>query len=334
MMDEQVEGTSSKKLNWRAENKKVAKQKVLDSIPTLELDCLSNKVPPNILHEIPHFYHPNWNESCEQYFVSNEERNESFGDTHSDEENEFLGICAPSNPGVLIEQKDIFGQLQVVETLDGIKLMESEKVPIFILCPRYKTEDKVASAHADILHLEKILSKYSKAKGTSSKGVRGKKKTGFCERYATIGAHARRGGRGISVSNPDKIKCCAESLNHLKKMVKRMEHFGTMVLPFGLLSTLRTIRQSVNDTVSLTSLTDGEERIWASLATSYNYMSPAHVDDDAFLTALTVSYVPELKMHQRYYYCNNLHELPILHVTCVFLKLGLLLVCVRVTSFF
>jgi hypothetical protein len=40
----------------------------------------------------------------------------------------------------------------------------------------------------------------------------------------------------------------------------------------------------VNDTLSLTSTTGGEECIWASLATSYNYMSPAHVDDDAFLT--------------------------------------------------
>jgi hypothetical protein len=45
-------------------------------------------------------------------------------------------------------------------------------------------------------------------------------------------------------------------------------------------------------------------------------MSPAHVDDDAFLTAITVSYVPQHSLHKKYFYSKNLHELPIACYMC------------------
>jgi hypothetical protein len=117
-----------------------------------------------------------------------------------------------------------------------------------------------------------------------------------------VGVKARRGGTGIAVTDPTKFKCCTESINHLKSMVRRMEFFGKYVFPFGLLSTIKDVRASVNDAASLTSTTGGEDRIWASVATSYNYMSPAHVDDDAFLTAITVSFVPKDYRNNKFFY--------------------------------
>jgi hypothetical protein len=292
----------------------------LDSIPTVEVDPNSTKILPNTLESIPHFYHPKWSQCREEYQYSTDEScSRVFSkDADSESENEFQGMCAPSNPSVLIEQKNIFGQLQVINTFDGVKLMETDTVPIFILLPRKIINDQNINAHADVMHLEKILSRYSKKK----KNIRGKKKTGYCECYATIGAHARRGSRGMAVTDPSKIKCCQDSLNHLVQITKRMEFFGQQVLPFGLMSTIKEMRKSVNDTLSLTSSMGGEERIWASLATSYNYMSPAHVDDDAFLTALTVSYVPYIYRFKKYLYKDHINDLPVACYMC-FPELGI-----------
>jgi hypothetical protein len=82
-------------------------------------------------------------------------------------------------------------------------------------------------------------------------------------------------------------------------MIARMQFFAKAVFPFGLMSMIRDVRKSVNNEVMLTSLTGGKAKIWASIAMSYNYMSPAHVDDDAFLTALTVSFTPEVNLNKK-----------------------------------
>jgi hypothetical protein len=320
MMDDRLDNVQKQEYSWRTQKKKDAKQKKIDSIPSVEVDPTSLKITPNVLEKIPHFYHPNWTDCREQYSDTFSKKQDSDAVLDADDEEEFQGISAPSNPAVLIEQKNIFGknQLQVINTLHGSKLMETDTVPIFILLPRKMIDDQHVNAHADVQHLKKILSRYSKKK----KDSRGEKKTGFCNSYATIGAHARRGGRGMSVTDASKIKCCQESFNHLNQLTKRMEFFGKQVLPFGLLSTIKDVRQSVNDTMSLTSTTGGEERIWASLATSYNYMSPAHVDDDAFLTVLTVSYVPYIFRNKKYFYKDHINDLPVACYMC-FPELGI-----------
>jgi hypothetical protein len=97
-------------------------------------------------------------------------------------------------------------------------------------------------------------------------------------------------------------------------MIKRTEFFAQCVLPFGLLSTLQDIRASVGDKASLRSLSGGYEGIWASVATSYNYMSPSHVDLDAFLSAITVSYVPYVSRHRKHFYKGK--DLPIAAYMC------------------
>jgi hypothetical protein len=97
-------------------------------------------------------------------------------------------------------------------------------------------------------------------------------------------------------------------------MIGRMEFFAMQVFPFGLMSVIKDVRASVGDEVSLTSHTGGKDRIWASIAASYNYISPAHVDNDAFMTALTVSYVPELYCRRKY--CYKGKDLPIAVYMC------------------
>jgi hypothetical protein len=41
--------------------------------------------------------------------------------------------------------------------------------------------------------------------------------------------------------------------------------------------------------------------MWSSLATTFNYIAPAHIDEDSFLSALVVSYVPKNLKHLRHY---------------------------------
>jgi hypothetical protein len=89
-------------------------------------------------------------------------------------------------------------------------------------------------------------------------------------------------------------------------MLNRMKHLAKMYLPFGLMSSLREMKLLTKDNHSFS----GEhsyDNVWASVATSFNYISPAHVDKDAFFSCLTVSYVP--KGHSGKY--NYAKDLPI-----------------------
>jgi hypothetical protein len=216
-IDGKISNFDQAKYKWSVDKKKNKKSKVMDSIASIELAPNSIKIAPNALEKIPHFYHPNWSECSEKYMnepLSTRPPKDTTEVLSDDEENEFQGVSAPSNPSVLIEQKRIFGknQLQVIDTFDGAKLMEhgSNTVPVFILVPRHMINSQNINAHSDVMHLGKVLSRYSKQtktkSGTTSTGERGEKKTGFCERFASIGAHARRGGTGLSVTDASKIK--------------------------------------------------------------------------------------------------------------------------------
>jgi hypothetical protein len=166
-------------LAWRKRQKKDAKDKVLNSIPTIVLQAKTRTYKQEDLLNIPHFFHPNWNDCHEEYFGRPKQKSDD-SDDDSFEENQFYGHTAPGNPEKIINMENILGKLQVVDTLDGAKLLETRSnLPIIILCPRKLIDDQDVKANSDVLHLDTILSKYSKLiKGrtgeTISKG-RGKK---------------------------------------------------------------------------------------------------------------------------------------------------------------
>ena len=140
----------------------------------------------------------------------------------------------------------------------------------------------------EIKHQEKAL--YKLVRGiTLTK--RGKSKDAVYSHYATLGAHARRGSHGISYKViKAKLK---RDFNVVIKMVKKGEHCANNVLPHSVISALKrtqTLFQwSCLQSAEPKEGNEEESALWASVATSYNYASAAHVDADFFLSMLTVT---------------------------------------------
>ena len=183
----------------------------------------------------------------------------------------------------------------VVDTKLGCKLMESQNVPVFILVPRIQIVTNWGSAHLDVNSLGSLLNTFNK------NTQRGQKCFGLSTQYATLGAHCKRYGKGFSFTNIDK-QYLDEYTYIRKKMLQRVLSLAKQFLPTGMLSQLQVIKATVKDTVSLND-DDAFNSVWASLATSFNYTSPAHVDKDAFVSCLLCSYVPKkLRNREKYYY--------------------------------
>lgn len=193
----------------------------------------------------------------------------------------------------------LFRHMKIWDTTIGCKLMEDEQIPIFILPPRNDLLFQASSAHADVACLRNVLLYHNKP------ASRGSSKTGICTKYATLGAHCSRNKPGIHCT---KIhECCIDSYNHIKKMLRRGEFFGKMFLPFGLMSTVRAMKKYINNKTSIQSDKDCFSSVWASVATSFNYVSPSHQDKDAYLSCLMVSFVPSNhQMDKNFYYEKNL----------------------------
>ena len=192
----------------------------------------------------------------------------------------------------------LFDEMNIIDNVNGSKFMELDGiVPVYILAPRnHIIPHHSPSSHEDVRCLNGILWKHNK---TCS---RGSKHNGISTRYATLGAHCSRNKPGIEYT---KIhKCCAADYLHLKKMLKRVESFARMYLPFGILSTLHEMKLRCGDQTSIvqTAQQSKEESVWASIATSFNYVSPAHIDKDAFLSCLMVSYYPKDNETNKYKY--------------------------------
>jgi len=190
-------------------------------------------------------------------------------------------INAPSR----VEVRNVYTDLQEVDCMEGCKLMESEFVPVFILPPRNYVIDHSSSAHADVAALRRLLSKHTKT------CVRGSKRTGISFQYATFGVTSYQGAPGLGMK---KIhECCAKDYNHLLKMKRRLEFIIKRWLPFRMLTALSLSRELVGDTATMDDRRPSRSSIWSSVATSFNYMSPAHTDEDSFLSCLTVSFLPK-----------------------------------------
>ncbi len=142
--------------------------------------------------------------------------------------------------------------------------------------------------YEDIHALKNLLKKYNKV--TS----RGSKRTGLCQRYATLGAHCSRNKKGIDYTSIHK--CCENDFQQLYQMLRRAVFFGKSYLPFGLMSTVKAMKEYIGDKTSVQTSSNStpESSVWASAAISYNYVSPAHIDKDAFLSCLMVNYLPNM----------------------------------------
>ena len=59
------------------------------------------------------------------------------------------------------------------------------------------------------------------------------------------------------------------------------------------MSTVQAMKEFIGDKTSIDDMSEPETSVWASAALSYNYVSPAHIDKDAFLSCLMVTYIPD-----------------------------------------
>ena len=73
-------------------------------------------------------------------------------------------------------------------------------------------------------------------------------------------------------------------------MIGRVKIFARSYMPLPLMLLIRELKLNVNNKVSIHGNDKGYTILWASLASSCNYLSPAHMDKDGFISCLM--YVP------------------------------------------
>lgn len=193
-------------------------------------------------------------------------------------------------------------KFNIVDTYDGAILYEDDMIaPIFILVPRAEIICRDVNSYRDVEALEAILDKYN------VKVPRSSKRQGFSPKYASFGTHCNRSSSGLN----NKVASLVESKyeNQLKCMINRGAELAKKYFPFGLLSTLEESKQFCGDDDFYARIPKNHSlysTIWSSVATTFNYVAPAHTDEDAFLSALLVSYVTKDNIDNKfvkYDYC-------------------------------
>ena len=138
-----------------------------------------------------------------------------------------------------VNMLNIHQELNVTNTVNGSKFMESPVTPVYILVPRDKIVGNTSSPHTDVLSLNKILTHCNKMK------QRGMERTGISAKYTTMGVHCNRNKPGLSNSKiPPE---CETEITHINKMLHRGLHFAKMCLPFGLFDTLKKVKWIANN---------------------------------------------------------------------------------------
>ena len=185
----------------------------------------------------------------------------------------------------------------IINTRTGARMMESNSIPVFILVPRRQALCNAGSPHMDVHCLDFILNKFNKS------DIRGKKCSGISVKYATIGAHCKRFGKGFSITqSPEKG---GTEFRHVSiKMMERVKLFAKQYLPVPLMSLIKDIKTKVDDKITVSGVNNTYQSVWASLASSYNYISPAHVDKDAFISCLMCSHVPSKNVFNEKHKCT------------------------------
>ena len=118
----------------------------------------------------------------------------------------------------------------------------------------------------------------------------------YSTQYATAGAHSSNFRKGIHIK---KLHGDCNQLYgpYFQKWLQRAKMFAIRYLPFGLLSGLQEAKFLVDDDIcyertncnNKNIIPDTNNSLYASMATAYNYVAPAHVDKDSFLSCLFVT---------------------------------------------
>jgi hypothetical protein len=180
--------------------------------------------------------------------------------------------------------KDIFN---IFNNCLGGQLFDKNGIsPIFILVPRKNAIAVNDNARKDTEVLKRVLTKYK----VNIK--RGSKRQGISTHYATFGTRCNRFKGGLSTKIALNDNGDEELL--IKNFFDRADRLAKEFLPYGLIHCLKESKVMCNDN-NCYELEQTKElncrNIWSSIATTYNYMSPAHIDEDAFMSTLFVSHV-------------------------------------------
>ena len=189
----------------------------------------------------------------------------------------FKGVC---NKKII---KDIT-HFQLIDEINGCYGFSNNNIPPFILVPR---KQSLSCGTMDIISQEESLLKLVHGV-TETK--RGESKNAIYSYYATVGVHVKRGSPGLSYK---KIKeTLQEDFTEVIKMVQKAEHCAASVLPSAMIEGVKRTKELFNWPTFVTNSYVEEKKesvLWASVATSYNYTSAAHVDSDFLLSMVTVT---------------------------------------------
>jgi hypothetical protein len=175
--------------------------------------------------------------------------------------------------------------MKMNDSLDGLILYDkNNKYPIFIKPPREKVLNTKVNASRDVYYLKALI-------GNKSIDGRGSKRTGICKGYSTLGLHANRNSVGMHIKKI--LAKFAKEEDHLKKMIDRAERYAREFLPFGILSNHETVKELCDSKFHWIDIPEGRSdysAIYSSVATSINYISHTHTDEDGMLSCLFVSF--------------------------------------------
>jgi hypothetical protein len=195
--------------------------------------------------------------------------------------------CIPSHYFKNINTNNILNvhDFKMIDEKNGCYCSCNNNIPVFILIPR---KQSLNCGPLDIKHQEKSLLKLVHGIAPTS---RGKSKDAVYSCYATLGAHANRGAHGISYKFIKKN--LLRDFNVVVKMVQKAEHCAQNILPSAVINALKRTKEKFEWSCIITTKTNDikkdENILWSSVATSYDYASATHTDNDFFLSMLTVT---------------------------------------------
>jgi hypothetical protein len=184
---------------------------------------------------------------------------------------------------IVTVSKKIFN---IFDNTHGGQLYDSNGIyPIFILVPRSDAIAVNCNASSDSKVLSDVLSRYKVTE------KRGNKREGLSTHYATFGTHSNRFKSGLS----SKVALNENGDEELvmNQFFQRAELFAKTYLPYGMLHCMKECKKMCNDNCSYEKRMKTEMKpvlTWSSIATACNYISPAHTDEDAFMSTLFVSH--------------------------------------------
>jgi hypothetical protein len=170
--------------------------------------------------------------------------------------------------------------LQVVDTVEGARMILENGDIVFILIPRLDSISRVTNVNKILATLYGL----EKRKTTSEK--RGKKRIPVSEnggKYGTIGLKPNRGSPGICDSWPKKMSRVEK--DQIVKLMRSCQDVANGFIPSNKLRGIQIARllQGWDEMDGGTS-----QSIWGSLAYGRNHYLNAHTDEDFFYSVITI----------------------------------------------